>query len=127
MGLTNLLNRTTDRLNRFVEQGEAARTPSPRPPRVRSGTPSRYHKRDARPLEADDVDAFLLASGEFYSEQRREKMKPPTSTSQERDDFIKQLGRRYPNRIRRIGHDFDWLRKQARRHGINPEEVRWLL
>lgn len=126
MGLTSLLNRTADRLDRFVEEGEAVRA---RPERARPARrlPDAYHRRDARPLEDKDVDSFLLASGEYYREQRELQAKPPTSTPRERDDFIAWLGKRHPIRTRRLGHDFDWLRSQAKKYGINPEEVRWLL
>jgi len=128
MGLTDVLNRTADRLESYIERETERQREAPKPLQ-KVKLPKRYSRRDPHPLEDEEVDSFLIASGEYYREHRNklEKAHPSTSTPRDRADFITWLGHRHPNRIRRIGRDFDWLREQARVFGMSPEEVRWLL
>lgn len=135
MGLVDSLNGIADRLDNYVETERAkqgAPTPMefrlPRPRRARPGTaPPSYRKgqRHTAPLQDEDVDSFIEASGQFAEELK--KRHPPQTTPTEREQFILWLGHRHPNRTRRIGRDFDWLRDQAKKYGIPPEDVRWLL
>lgn len=43
------------------------------------------------------------------------------------ESFLHAVGKRHPRRLRRLGRDLDWLRKQAVKHGHDPESIRWLL
>lgn len=56
------------------------------------------------------------------SEQRK-----PTLNKRQRQTFIDDLTRRHRFTMRRLQADLRWLRRQAMKRGIDPEEVRWML
>jgi hypothetical protein len=106
------------------ERGEDS---SPRRPRW--GRRTFAANRDPRPLDDDDIDSFLLASGEAREQHRKEmeRAHPPRTFGFERVAFLKWVRQRHPGRLERLGRELDWLRREARKYGINPEEIRWLL
>jgi len=147
MGLIDRLNKTADRLEAHVESErqrlteELGRDPqivSLADVRERAKRRVQKHTPDwaqsalvfknevvQESLSEDDVNDLMAAAGEFHREY--EKQRPPQITPQTADEFIKWLGRRHPNKLRRVGRDLDWLRGEARKFGIPMEEVRWLL
>ena len=76
--------------------------------------------RSRRALGEDDVDSFIRAS------TTRDTARPRSGAS-ERSKFLRWVGARYPMRLRRLGRDLDWLRKQARKYGLDEDEIKWLL
>lgn len=114
--------RQEDRAN--VRAAEAA---GKRPrPRMKGRT---FSDTTPRRLEPADVTDFERASGEARDRGRREldKAYPSTMTDLDRDQFIAWIKARHPFRMTRLGKEIDWLRAEARKYGINPEEIRWLL
>lgn len=81
------------------------------------------------PLTATDVDSFMEASGEAADNRRgaREDRAPRIATPADLNGFTRWVGKRNPQRLHRLGKDIDWLRREAKRYGIHPEEIKWLL
>lgn len=77
----------------------------------------------------EEVLKFLTAAGldAPSGEVLTQKQRPRTSSRQQLPAFVQWVGARYPLRFRRLAKDIEWLRKQAQKYGMDPEEVRWLL
>jgi len=52
---------------------------------------------------------------------------PSRSSRQQLPAFVQWVSGRNPLRFRRLAKDIEWLRKQAQKYGMDPEDVRWLL
>lgn len=70
--------------------------------------------RPSRRLTERDVDSFLTATGK----------RPPEKHLLSLDQALK---RENPVRWWRMKRDFKWAKKQAKKMGYDPEEIRWLL
>ena len=70
---------------------------------------------DPRPLTEDDVESFLKSA-------RVRHTSIPTQNQQ-----ISILKRANFFRWHNMKKDFNWARKILKKHGYDPEEVRWLL
>jgi hypothetical protein len=93
---------------------------------ARLDRPVQPRKGDPAALTTDDVDAFLIASGQASAQPppRQRKTRPQPGDVNE---FLTFVRKRDPHRLHRLGRDLDWLRREANRFGIDPEEIRWLL
>lgn len=124
---TAALNRRTAAKRRDLERvAEVRRAGGPERPRWGRRT---FSDREPRPLTSDDVSDFEKASGEGRDRARKalEKAYPSELQDVDRSAFIKYMTRKNRTRMARFGADVDWLRSEARKYGINPEEIRWLL
>lgn len=76
-----------------------------------------------RTLGESDVRAFVEAA------EIGDKREGPArySGGANRSGFIRMLSFKYPGRMRRLGKDLDWLRRQAKKEGLTDEDVRCLL
>ena len=126
MSLARRLEALAERSHDWVPPRISEKPEKPARPRWGRRT---FSDKTPRPLAGDDVDSFLLASGEARDAYRREleAAHPPKTEPVERADFLKWVAKRNGPRLNRLGRELDWLRREARRYGINPEEIRWLL
>ena len=78
----------------------------------------------------DEVLKFLTAAGldsPFGEVPTQKPQRRRTSSRQQLPAFVQWVSGSYPLRFRRLAKDIEWLRKQAQKYGMDPEEVRWLL
>jgi hypothetical protein len=68
-------------------------------------------------LDDEMVDSFFSAADE------RNRHRRPRN----RDELIELIKRDNSYRWWRLQHDYNWLRKQMKKHGYNPDEARELL
>lgn len=68
---------------------------------------------DPRSLTHEDVEG--------WNEKASNRTPPKTRAA-----IIASISRSNPMRYARLRRDYRWLQKQARKHGLSPEDARWL-
>lgn len=79
-----------------------------------------------RMLGSDDIEAFMQAAEDRpgpYGGRGRPRAASPTTRAR----FLHEMRLMNPLRLARIERDIKWLRREALRRGIDPEEVRWMV
>jgi hypothetical protein len=77
-------------------------------------------------LSNDDIDDFLAAAEDRINETPKYKP-PPSVPLAELKSFIDYCYAHNPVRVQRMRSDLRWMKKMAKRYGIKPSDVRWLL
>lgn len=127
----NLLDRASDwldnKINQQLDNVSDGRYPWETPlPRPRLPERSRPAYSQRRPLEDNDVEDFIRAAEERPPIYQRGGSRRMLRVSTQ-DSFLQSVRRMYPLRVRRLQRDVEWLRRQAVKQGIDPDEVRWML
>ncbi len=111
MGLLDKINDLLDaKINELTDQPRAFTVPS----------------RAVRSLDSDDVEAFMHAAEDRpgpYGGRGQPRAASPTT----RDRFLREVRTTNPLRFHRLERDIKWLRREALRRGLDPEEVRWMV
>lgn len=68
---------------------------------------------DPRSLNHEDVEDW----------QKKASGRTPPKT---RAQIIEAISRSNPFRYARLRRDYKWIQKQAAKHGLSPEDARWL-
>lgn len=129
MGMLDRLDAIAERLDERVARAEERLEDKRALQRSASAPRRKGGSGPPAPLTEEDIDSFMVASGEAADKHRavREERSPRLASPSDLNGFTRWVGKRNPQRLHRLGKDIDWLRREARRYGIHPEEIKWLL